>query len=88
MHVQGQAAVQALARQARAGPQGSPPRLPGPPRRGGSLPRGDELDVRPPRRRFMPQHDVSAPVGRGPPPPRIGGSCTLWVGQVEHASGI
>ncbi|CAL5218711.1 g423 [Coccomyxa viridis] len=78
---QGQAAVQALARQTRGGPP-SPPRLPSGPQRAARL--GDDPDMRPQpgTRRYMPERDITPPSSRGSGPSRGPGTCTIWVGQV------
>ena len=81
--VQGQAAVQALARQTRGGLP-SPPRLPPVPQRAARM--ADEVDMRPPlgaRRYAPPDRDITSPSARGSGPPRGPGTCTIWVGQVS-----
>ena len=79
---QGQAAVQALARQTRGSPP-SPARLPPAPQRAARP--ADELNMRPPpgARRYMPDRDITPPSARGSGPPRAPGTCTIWVGKVS-----
>lgn len=85
--LQGQAAVQALARQTRGGPP-SPPRLQVPPPWAARF--ADDVDMRPPAgaRRFMPERDITPPLARSSAPLRGPGSCTLWVGQVRAPSDL